>query len=191
MLFLTTHSWGAKLLIKSQPEAADIFITTNGKPIRLGSTPYQADLNEIIASYIKTDSFLIELKKPGHMPYRLLLAKTNDVDIELTANLELDKAVSNLKEHDALMNKLFNVQKLIRSRNFKDAIEELSVLEKSYPDFSIIPELKATAYYMNKDVENALSYYRRAFALNPENRDAYSMKVYLEKKLGLDSEVRQ
>src|SRR5690606_26298985 len=162
MLFLTTHSWGAKLLIKSQPEAADIFITTNGKPIRLGSTPYQADLNEIIASYIKTDSFLIELKKPGHMPYRLLLAKTNDVDIELTANLELDKAVSNLKEHDALMNKLFNVQKLIRSRNFKDAIEELSVLEKSYPDFSIIPELKATAYYMNKDVENALSYYRRA-----------------------------
>lgn len=191
VLFLSTQSWGAKLLIKSQPEAADIFITANGKPVRLGATPYQADLNEIIANYIKSDSFLIELKKPGHIPYRLLLAKTNDVDIELTANLELDKAVSNLKEHDALMNKLFNVQKLIRGRSFKDAIEELSALEKNYPDFSIIPELKATAYYMNKDVENALSYYRRAFALNPENRDAYSMKVYLEKKLGLDSEVRQ
>lgn len=187
---VTFTSWGAKLVIKSQPEGAEIFIATNGKPVRLGVTPYEANLTEVMSTYVKSSSFMLELKKQGHNPYRVLLAKTDDVDLELTANLALDQAVSNIKEHDALMNQLFDVQKLVRGKNFRDAIMKLDELEKKHPALSIIPELKATAYYMNKEVENALSYYRRAFALNPDNHDAYRMKVYLEKKMGIDSEVQ-
>lgn len=187
---VTFTAWGAKLVIKSQPDGAEIFITTNGKPVRLGVTPYEANLTEVMSTYVKSSSFMLELKKQGHNPYRVLLAKTDDVDLELTANLALDQAVSNIKEHDALMNQLFDVQKLVRGKNFRDAIMKLDELEKKHPALSIIPELKATAYYMNKEVENALSYYRRAFALNPDNHDAYRMKVYLEKKMGIDSEVQ-
>jgi tetratricopeptide (TPR) repeat protein len=183
-------SWGSKLMIKSQPEGAEIFILNAGRPIRLGATPFEANLTEIIKTYVKSNSFLIELKKAGHIPYRVLMAKTEDVDLELTANLELDQAISNHKEHDLLMNQLFDVQKMIRGRNFRDALLRLDDLEKKHPTLSIIPELKATSYYMNKEVENALSYYRKAFTLNPDNTDAYRMKVYLEKKLGVDTEVR-
>lgn len=187
---LPLNGWSAKLVIKSQPEGAEIFIATNGKPVRLGATPYEANLTEVMKTYVKANSFMLEIKKAGHMPYRVLLAKTEDVDMELTANLELDKAISNIKEHDALMNKLFDVQKLVRGKNFQDALNQLTELEKKHPALSIIPEMKATTYYMNKEVESALSYYRKAFALNPENHDAYRMKVYLEKKLGVDSEVQ-
>lgn len=194
MLFLVIiflpSAKAAKLVIKSQPDNAEIFILQGDKPVRLGVTPYEANLTEVVKSYVKSTSFLLELKKPGHSPYRVLLAKTDDVDFELTANLELDKAVSNLKEHDALMNQLFDVQKLMRGKNFRDAISKLDDLEKKHPALSIIPELKATAYYMSKDIENALSYYRRAFVINPDNYDAYRMKIYLEKKMGVDSEVR-
>lgn len=185
-----TSAWANKLVIKSQPDAAEIFINVNGKPVRLGATPYESNLQDVINNYVKSSSFVVELRKPGHQPYRVLIAKTAEVDMELTANLELDRAISNIKEHDLLMNQLFDVQKLVRGRNFQDALSKLSDLEKDHPQLSIIPEMKATAYYMNKDVENALSYYRKAFALNPENSDAYRMKVYLEKKLGVDSEVR-
>lgn len=184
-------SWANKLSIKSQPEGAEIFIVgSSGKPVRLGATPYEANLTDVINSYVKATSFVLEIKKSGHLPYRVLLAKTADVDLELAANLELDPAISNIKAHDLLMNQLFDVQKMIRGRNFRDALLKLDDLEKKNPDFSIIPELKATAYYMNKEVENSLSYYRKAFSLNPENADAYRMKVYLEKKLGLDSEIK-
>ena len=189
-LLFASFAEAAKLIIKSQPEGAEIFINQDGKPVRLGVTPYEANLTDVVKNYVKASSFLLELKKSGHTPYRVLLAKTDDVDLELTANLELDKAISNLKEHDALMNQLFDVQKLVRGRNFKDAISKLDDLEKKHPALSVIPELKATAYYMNKEVENALSYYRRAFALNPDNHDAYRMKIYLEKKMGVDSEVQ-
>lgn len=189
-LLISTSAFAAKLVIKSQPEGAEIFIQTSGKPVRLGATPYETDLSEVIKTYVKSNSFLLELKKAGHQPYRVLIAKTEDVDLELSANLELDEAISNHKEHDLLMNQLFDVQKMIRGRNFRDALAKLDELEKKHPTLSIIPELKATSYYMNKEVENALSYYRKAFALNPDNSDAYRMKVYLEKKLGVDSEVR-
>lgn len=190
LLCCSTVSWAAKLIIKSQPEGAEIFITINGKPVRLGATPYEANLTEVMKTYVKSNSFMLELKKTGHNPYRVLLAKTDDVDLELTANLELDKAISNIKEHDSLMNQLFDVQKMVRGRNFRDALTKLDDLEKKHPALSIIPEMKATTYYMNKEVENALSYYRKAFSLNPDNHDAYRMKVYLEKKLGIDSEVQ-
>jgi tetratricopeptide (TPR) repeat protein len=180
-----------KISIKSQPDSAEIFIVDgSSKPVLLGKTPFESDLEEIIRNYVKSSSFVLELKKDGHDPYRVLVAKTANVDMALTATLELSQAITNIKEHDFLMNELFDVQKLIRARNFTDAINKLEDLEKKNPRLSIIPELRATAMYLNKDVEGALSYYRKAFSVNPDNADAYRMKIYLEKKLGVDSEMK-
>ena len=191
IIFFSPLAIAGKITIKSQPDAADIFIIDGtSKPVPLGKTPYESDLDDIIRNYVKSSSFVLELKKDGHDPYRVLVAKTANVDMALTATLELSQAITNIKEHDSLMNELFDVQKLIRARNFTDAINKLEDLEKKNPRLSIIPELRATAMYLNKDVEGALSYYRKAFSVNPDNADAYRMKIYLEKKLGVDSEMK-
>jgi tetratricopeptide (TPR) repeat protein len=191
LITLTTGVYAGRLIIKSQPEQAEIFILNgDSRPVLIGKTPFETYVDEIIKSYVKSSSFIIELRKDGHEVYRVLLARTANVDLTLSANLELSKNVSNIKEHDLLMNELFDVQKLIRARNFNDAINKLGDLEKKNPGLSIIPELRATALYLNKNVEGALSYYRKAFSINPDNADAYRMKVYLEKKLGVDSEMK-
>ena len=191
ILLFSPLALAGKLTIKSQPDSAEIFIVDgSSKPVLLGKTPFESDLEEIIRNYVKSSSFVLELKKDGHDPYRVLVAKTANVDMALTATLELSQAITNIKEHDFLMNELFDVQKLIRARNFTDAINKLEDLEKKNPRLSIIPELRATAMYLNKDVEGALSYYRKAFSVNPDNADAYRMKIYLEKKLGVDSEMK-
>jgi tetratricopeptide (TPR) repeat protein len=191
ILLFSPLALAGKITIKSQPDAADIYIIDGtSKPVPLGKTPYESDLDDIIRNYVKSSSFVLELKKDGHDPYRVLVAKTANVDMALTATLELSQAITNIKEHDFLMNELFDVQKLIRARNFTDAINKLEDLEKKNPRLSIIPELRATAMYLNKDVEGALSYYRKAFSVNPDNADAYRMKIYLEKKLGVDSEMK-
>jgi tetratricopeptide (TPR) repeat protein len=191
ILLFSPLAIAGKLTIKSQPDAAEIFIIDgNSKPVLLGKTPFESDLEDIIRNYVKSSSFVLELKKDGHDPYRVLVAKSANVDMALTATLELSQAITNIKEHDFLMNELFDVQKLIRARNFTDAINKLEDLEKKNPRLSIIPELRATAMYLNKDVEGALSYYRKAFSVNPDNADAYRMKIYLEKKLGVDSEMK-
>src|SRR5690606_9793134 len=134
----------------------------------------------LLSNYVKGSIFLITLKKKGFDDYRALFTKLNDTDIDLKINMQVDERIKKLQEHDLLMIKLFKAQKMIRGQNFQDAISQLDILEEKYPGFSIVSELKAIAYYLNKDMEKSLSYYRKAFSLNPKNVDAYKMKVYLE-----------
>lgn len=189
-ILFATATYGAKLEIKSLPDEAELYIDSGQEPVKVGVTPFKTDLKELVSSYVKGDSFVIELRKPGHETYRVLLAKATDVDILLTATLPSKLPIDYVKKHDQLINDLFGVQKLIRGKNFGDAISQLEDLEKKHPRLSVIPELRATAFYLNKDIEKSLSYYRKAYTLNPENADAYRMKAYLEKKLGVDSEVK-
>ena len=179
-----------KIEIKSNPEEAEIYVLSDesAAPQKIGKTPFKQDLKELIQTYVKKNNFVIELRKDGYESYRILLTKTSNLDVELSVNMEVSREIQTIKKHDLLVVELFDVQKLIRGKNFVDAMNKLNELEKKYPHFSIIAELKATTYYMQKDVEKALSYYRKAFALNSDNVDAYKMKVYLEKKLGIDTE---
>lgn len=177
--------------IASNPPEAEIWVHSdpNEQPEKIGKTPYKSNLKDLINTYVKKSTFIVEVKKKGFEDYRILFTKMSGIDVDLSVNLAVEDKVKTIKDHDLLMISLFDVQKLIRSGNFSDAIYQLNELEKTHKGFSIIAELKATTYYMNKDIENALAYYRSAFALNPDNVDAYKMKVYLEKKLGVDSEL--
>jgi tetratricopeptide (TPR) repeat protein len=190
LLFISS-AFAANIEIVSQPAEAEIFIYENAdsKPNLLGKTPFKQDLQTLIDTYVKKSTFIIQLKKDGYNSYNVLFTKTTSVDINLSVNMVVSDNIKNIKKHDMLMQELFTVQKLIRGRNISDALKKLDDLEKKYKGFSIVAELKATAYYMNKDIENALTYYRKAFALNSENIDAYKMKVYLEKKLGVYSDI--
>lgn len=184
-------AYAAKLQIKSNPPEAEIFVYSDASsaPEKIGKTPFKADLQELIDTYVKKNIFILEIKKDGFEDYKILFTRNAEADITLSVNLEVSKKIATIKSHDTLMTRLFEVQRLVRAKNYGDALSQLDELEEKYPHFSIIAELKATAYYMNKDVEKALSYYRRSFALNPDNVDAYKMKVYLEKKLGVYADI--
>lgn len=183
-------AFAEKIEIKSNPEEAEIYVLSDegAEPQKIGKTPFKQDLKELIQTYVKKNNFVLELRKDGYEHYRILFTKTSNIDVELSVNMEVSREIQTIKKHDLLVVELFDVQKLIRGKNFVDAMNKLNELEKKYPHFSIIAELKATTYYMQKDVEKALSYYRKSFALNSDNVDSYKMKVYLEKKLGIDTE---
>ena len=190
LTLFSTNVLAEKIEIKSNPEEAEIYVLSDesANAQKIGKTPFKQDLKELIQTYVKKNNFVIELRKDGYESYRILLTKTSNLDVELSVNMEVSREIQTIKKHDLLVVELFDVQKLIRGKNFVDAMNKLNELEKKYPHFSIIAELKATTYYMMKDVEKALSYYRKSFALNSDNVDAYKMKVYLEKKLGIDTE---
>jgi tetratricopeptide (TPR) repeat protein len=192
LLSLSLSLYAQKLDIKSNPEEAEIFIATdeNSPPQKIGKTPYTTNLKELIQTYVKKNNFIIELRKEGFESYKVLFTKTSNLDVELAVSLEVSRAIKTIKKHDMLVTELFDVQKLIRGKNFSDAIKKLDILEKDNPQFSVIAELKATTYYMMKDMEKALTYYRKAFAINSDNVDAYKMKVYLEKIMKIDTEIK-
>ena len=131
------------------------------------------------------DRLLDEIEKEGFDPYRVLLTRTGSNDIEMSVNLDISKNIKMIKDLDYLMVELFDVQRQIRAKDYTSALNKLDGLEKDFPHYSIIYELKGSAYYLNKDFSKALNFYRKAFSINPDNRDAYNMKIYLEKKFNL------
>lgn len=191
-LFLLSFGvFAADFQVETTPVKAEVFLEGAGAgKVKLGETPLKMPIKEVFRHVGSDKTFRIKIKKKGFDDYNIMLVKSENADFKLEVLLEVNKEIKTIREHDVLMGELFKVQRLIRSNNFSDALGRLDDLEKKHSDFSIITELKGIAYYMQKDVTKALSMFRSAFSKNSNNRDAYKMKVYLEKRLGLDAEAR-
>lgn len=183
----TTTLYGEELKVNSNPEKADIYVKNalTKERVKIGKTPLEIGMSDIVTNFAKSSVFIVEIEKDGFEPYRVLLTRTGSNDIEMNVNLDISKNIKIIKDLDFLMTQLFDVQRQIRSKDYVNAIRKLDILEKDFPHYSIIYELKGSAYYLTKDFNKALNFYRKAFSINPDNRDAYIMKVYLEKKFNL------
>ena len=177
--------------IQSTPDGTDVYFqkSTTSSLVKLGKTPLTLTDLELAKVLGESKTFVVSLTRDGFQPYRIMMVRTKEVEMNLDVKMEITEEIKTAKKHDNLMSELFEVQRLIRSDNFQGALTRLETLEKEYKNFSIIPEMKGLAYYMSKDINKALSMFRIAFSKNPENRDAYKMKIYLEKKLGIDTEI--
>lgn len=185
-------AYGEDIEIKTTPEDAEVFISAGPgkKEIKLGNTPLKMPSEDVFGQTGQSKSIFVTVKKEGFDTYRVMMIKTPGVDYKMEILLNISKEITTIKKHDLLMAELFKAQRMIRANNFGDALNKLTDLEKDYKEFSIITEMKGITYYMQKDLNNALSMFRLAFSKNSQNRDAYKMKVYLEKKLGLDAEAK-
>lgn len=177
---------------KTTPAGAEVFVKVDAdkKPVKIGVSPIKMPAEEVFKISGASKSFIIEVKKDGFEPYQIMLVKTPHVEYKMEVLLNVSKEIKTIKEHDLLIGELFKAQRLIRSNNTSEAIAKLDELEKDFKDFSVISELKGIAYYMQKDLSKALSMFRMAFGKNSKNTDAYKMKVYLEKRMGIDAEAR-
>lgn len=181
------HVLAEDISVTSNPEQAEVFVKNpNTKErVKVGKTPIKMSMNDMVNNFARSNVFMIEIEKEGFDPYRVLMTRTGSNDIELLVNMEISKNMKLIKDLDFLMSQLFEVQRQIRSKDYNSALKKLDDLEKDFPHYSIIYELKGSAYYLDKQFKQALNYYRKAFSVNPENRDAYIMKVYLEEKFEL------
>lgn len=178
-------------VVTSSPANAEVWVKKNATDPgrKLGETPYTGTLEELYSVSPDGKTSFLQISLKGHVSKEFILISNDDKSkLELSVNLIPEPVHASEKKHDTLISEVLKAQALIRSRNYGGAISKLDELEKDYKNFSVIPELKGIAYYMSKDMEKALSMFRTAFSLNSENSDAYKMKVYLEKKMGIDAE---
>ena len=74
---------------------------------------------------------------------------------------------------------------MVRLKDYQSSLQKLEMLERKFPHFSIIHEMKGMIFYLQKNFKMALNFYRKANGINPQNIEAYKMKTYLEKKFGI------
>lgn len=177
-----------ELKITSDPSDATVIVRDFGGTItnKIGKTSYVGNLQELAASYSKTGFIIIAIEKEGYLPQSIVLSDMLKSDVSLNFNLEPVQEFSKYKQVDKSINELFEAQRMIRASQYDDAIEKLKSLESNEKNLSIIPELIGSTYYLKKDMANALTWYKKAYRVNPDNKDAFMMKSYLEKSLGTD-----
>lgn len=175
------------LSMRSNPTEADVFVvnTTTNKRVKIGKTPFDMEMQEIVINFAGSEVFLLEVEKSGYENYRVMIGQVGSNQVDLTVNMNPVKTIIEQKDTDDLIAQLFDIQRQIRTKDYSSAINRLVDLEKKYPNYSIIAELIGSAYYLDQKFKEALGYYRKAFSVNPENKDAFIMKNYLEKKFNL------
>lgn len=190
-LFISGFAHAGTLSITSNPTESDVFVVDSktGERSRLGTTPFEGPVSDVLERSSDGNSLFVELEKPGFEKYRVFLASFGKSDIDFKINLEVAKDMRMVQDMDFLMSDLFDVQRMIRGQDFSSALEKLDLLKDRFPHFSILEELRGSVFYLTQEYTRALTAYRRAFALNAKNRDVYRMMIYLERRFNLsDSE---
>lgn len=187
LIIICNFSYADQLKLKSEPTDATVYVRDLNGTIKnkIGKTPYEANVQEIAASYAKSNFFILVVEKEGYETQSILLNDLLKSDIELNMNLPPREDILEFRKIDKSMNDLFESQRLLRAGQYADALTLLKALEKEQPRLSIVPEMIGSSLYLSKDQKGSLTWFEKAYRMNPDNKDAYIMKTYLRKVLGV------
>ncbi len=189
-LLSTSLAFANQIKISSDPIGANIIVRDlNGLVnTKIGNTPFEGNVNDIAANFAKSNFFMIVIEKDGYETQSILVNDVLKSDLEMKINLIPRQDILHYRKLDKVVADLFEAQRLMRAGQHDNAIELLKRIEVDQPNLSIIPEFLGSAYYLKKDQKASLSMYEKAYRLNPENKDAFSMRSYLRKALGTADE---
>lgn len=184
--FLANNSFADQIKLKSEPTDATIYVRDLNGTLKnkIGKTPFEGNVQEIASTYAKSNFFIIVIEKDGYESQSLMLNDLLKSDIELSMNLTAKEDFLDYRKLDKSINDIFEAQRLLRSAQYSEAVTLLKNVEKEQPKLSIVPEMVGSALYLSKDLKGSLSWYEKAYRMNPENKDAYIMKNYLRKGMG-------
>lgn len=187
MLFFTHSVWANKITINSDPPESTIYVRElgNSNYKKLGKAPLETSFEELKTYFVNTTVFMIEVRKKGYLPYRVTVNDLAKADMGMLVNLEPREDFLKYPKIDRNIASLFEAQRLLRAQQYDEAIGVLKKVGDSEPYLSIIPEFIGSAYYLKKENRKSLDFYKKAYRINPDNRDAFVMKNYLEKALGV------
>ena len=164
------------------------------KPLKVNdSTFYLAELNEKLVFNLSKDVIDLAPKKEhdGVIYTFQKLEKGEKIPSEYIADKEFDKALiayQKIKAKDSL-NRIVNERVLnrlgyryMRERDFERALGIFKINNTLYPKSSNTYDSMADAYLRMKDTKNAVTYYKKALGINPENRSSKRQLERITKK---------
>lgn len=186
-LLFSNLLFASKITINSDPPESNVFVRELGSSNykKLGKAPLETSFEELKTYFVNTAVFMIEVRKKGYLPYRVTVNDLAKADMDMLVNLEPREDFLKYPKIDKNIAELFEAQRLLRAKQYDEAISVLKGVGEKEPFLSIIPEFIGSAYYLKKQNRKSLDFYKKAYRINPENRDAFVMKNYLEKALGV------
>lgn len=185
--FIISSAIAGDISINTIPSGASVYLTKSdgSQGALLGPTPYNAKSDDIISKLEGNSLLHLTIIKEDYAKQSLVLILDESGTYKFTLRLEGMVKDHNVEAIDKYSSALFDVQKMIRLKDYNNAINLLNQIEKDFPYFSTVSELKGGVYYLSRQFNSSLESYRKAVELNPKNYDAFRMKNYLEKYAGV------
>ncbi|MBC7692647.1 MAG: hypothetical protein H7222_12875 [Methylotenera sp.] len=176
------------LTFQSTPADADVYAARLGAnaPELIGKTPVTIKAAEFEKKIGGPGPFNLEFKKDGHNSARTLVTEASSVDLTISMELTPVSGLEDQEKLNAVIDQVFEAQRLARAGRYDDALLKLSALEKDVPQLAAIHELQGGIYYIQKKFKESLDAYSIAAHHNPKNSEAVRMRNALEISLKVE-----
>lgn len=191
LLFGERNIYAGEIIITISPSESDIYVRrpSDMKEQLIGKTqkdtPFEMKMENIVEKYGENGMIVVIARKNGFIPSQILLAHIGKEKVKLNLTLDSYRKKDDFNKLDKMISRLFEVQRLGRIGNYKQALISLDEIDSSYNRLSILHEMRGSIYYFKKDYHHSLGSFRKSFDLNPDNADAYYFKLQLESMLGV------
>lgn len=175
-LFCSSCSTTGKLQISSQPDNADVYISSKSIATqKIGVTPL--NLNELEISSTQ-EQYQITVSKTGYENATTLVPATT-LSRNVNISIKLQELASNKNkssdEIQKVASQVAQVQNLIKTKDFLQAEKNLLMMISQNPNVATYHELLGNVYYLKKDTQSALASYKKANEMYPGNPDTMRM----------------
>ncbi|MCB0412766.1 MAG: tetratricopeptide repeat protein [Bdellovibrionales bacterium] len=184
IFFLITGCSVGVMNIQSSPEGADVYLQAGSQqPNKIGQTPM--NISSQTVNSLPVDSFKIQVKKEGFDTETFVIPKIMfSSSIDISTKLKEDTLAESCKDQNSAIEKAVRsvalVQFHIQQKNYLQAESVLSSLILEFPNNSVLYDLQGNVYYLQKNVDAALTAYKQSLKLNPNNPSTRRMVNKLE-----------
>jgi tetratricopeptide (TPR) repeat protein len=188
VLALSFYSCGSGSTIKiaSEPAGATIFVKSLGSKDgeKIGVTPFEIKDDQLAKKKLKDGPLVVELEKQGYANKTVILSEVEAVDIDVSVPLQAVDQLKEANQYDDISSKLFEVQRLTRTKNYSEALKLVKSVQKLNPEISVPYELEGGILYLQKNLKESYNAFDLAYSKNSSNTFALRMKKIIRAKLG-------
>ncbi len=173
--------------VDSVPSKAMVFMRPLGSStlVQVGETPLQTN-GEVLRTQMGSGGpVAIEIRRNGFKSAYVYLTESGAMDVDVKIELQSENGLENLDRLDAVIDGLFEAQRLARAGQYDESLKRLEQLEQAFPTIGAVYELKGGVYYLKKMIPESLNAYYMAIKYNPKNTESLKMRNALETKLGV------
>ncbi|MCB9086042.1 MAG: tetratricopeptide repeat protein [Bdellovibrionaceae bacterium] len=181
ILLVLLSACSSKMIIKTEPEGAEVFIkgSGGGKKHSLGSTPLHLSLSEIESKVVVDPGageyyeLIVEKSKwrteSIMVPVARLSTLETRIDVKLQSQEDEGRIASQMVQH------LFNAQKFAGFKEFDRAQVELDKALELDDRFVRALSMRGSIYYLQGNLDESLKWYEKALNIDPKLQDAIEM----------------
>jgi hypothetical protein len=161
-----------QLSVESSPEGADVYVFgPNNTKQKVGKTPFT--ITNSNAPSLFRDTIQVTVQKDGYKGESFLIPPAStSASGRISAQLSPVESSSTTNE---VSEGVAQILRMIYKKNYPEAERSLASYTVKFASVPIFWDLLGNVYYLQKNLDRALSSYQTSLSLNPQNAETQKM----------------